>query len=37
MIPSKLALARETRTVQLHEKREWFLHQILMQKDGLTG
>jgi len=26
-----------SRTVQLHEKHEWFLRQILMQKDGLTG
>lgn len=26
-----------SRTVQLHEKHEWFLRQILVQKDGLTG
>jgi starvation-inducible DNA-binding protein len=26
-----------SRTVQLHEKHECFLRQILMQKDGLTG
>jgi len=26
-----------SRTVQLHEKHEWFLRQLLMQKDGLTG
>src|SRR5581483_9463163 len=26
-----------SRIVQLHEKHEWFLRQILMQKDGLTG
>ena len=26
-----------SRTVQLHEKHEWFLRQILVQKDGLTS
>jgi starvation-inducible DNA-binding protein len=26
-----------SRTVQLHEKHEWFLRQILAQKDGLTS
>ena len=26
-----------SRAVQLHEKHEWFLRQILVQKDGLTG
>jgi starvation-inducible DNA-binding protein len=26
-----------SRTVQLHEKHEWFLRQILAQRDGLTS